>query len=333
MAELTSPMVMIAAVLLAIFLDVIFAEPRRWHPLVGFGNLVSWCESWANVSSASDQRKKRMGIVCWLLLVAPLPISIVYLQSHWFQWFGPTSWFGTASWFGSVSGGVLVPAICLYFSIGWSSLRQHARAVSNGFEIAGIDAAREQVSRIVSRDTDTMDEAAVARATIESVLENGSDAVFAPVFWFLILGPAGAVAYRLANTLDAMWGYRTERLNQFGWMSAKMDDLLNYIPARLTALTYALFGLRRQALDCWQQQAADCASPNGGPVMCSGAGALNICLGGGAYYHGQWQERVYMGAGREAVMTDVERSVQLVDNTLLFWCVALLLVALTGGVF
>ncbi len=319
MTDLTTPTVVLTATLLAVFLDARFAEPRRWHPLVGFGSLAAWLDAKVNLSSTDDQYRKRMGVVCWILLVTPLPIVILYLQCQ-----SPT-------WFASTWIGVILSALCLYFSMGWSSLRQHAKAISGGFDQGGIDEARHQVARIVSRDTDTMDEAAIARATIESVLENGSDAVFAPLFWFVVLGPAGALAYRFANTLDAMWGYRTQRFAHFGCMSAKMDDLLNYIPARLTALTYAVFGRRQQALDCWQQQASNCVSPNGGPVMCAGAGALNVRLGGGAYYHGQWQARASMGVGCTASMMDIERSVQLIDNTLLFWCVALFVICFWAG--
>lgn len=301
-------------IIAAISLDAVIGEPRRWHPLVGFGNIVSWLEKRVNRRDASEAQKRLRGIVCWFLLVAPLSIAVAYLQTEL-----------------STSSELLLSSVCLYFCLGWTSLRQHANAVADGFKSGGIETARKQVARIVSRDTESMDEAAAARATIESVLENGSDAIFAPLFWFVLLGPAGAIGYRLANTLDAMWGYRTERLNQFGWMSAKMDDLLNYLPARLTAMTYAVFGDFSQAMNCWRRQASSCASPNGGPVMCSGAGALNVRLGGGAHYHGQWQARTSMGQGQEATMGDIGRSITLVDNTLLFWCVALMVICLVGN--
>lgn len=301
-------------ILVAIILDAAIGEPRRWHPLVGFGNIVSWLETRVNRHGRSDTQKRLAGIICWFVLVVPLSIAVAYLQAEL-----------------STSIELLLSSVCLYFCLGWTSLRQHANAVADGFKSGGIESAREQVARIVSRDTESMDEAAAARATIESVLENGSDAIFAPLFWFVLLGPAGAIGYRLANTLDAMWGYRTECLNQFGWMSAKMDDFLNYLPARLTAMTYAVFGDFSQAMNCWHRQASNCASPNGGPVMCSGAGALNVRLGGGAHYHGQWQERASMGQGQEATMADIDRSLSLVDNTLLFWCVALAMTCLLGN--
>jgi len=313
------------SVLLAFIVDYCCGEPRRWHPLIGFGNLASRLERLLNVSSSSlpsssqgsvvlsqdfaqerlprDARKLRwLGLWGWLVLVIPFAALVLWLQLQV-----------------SLYGYMVLSVVSLYVSVGWQSLRQHALAVVQGYNTEGIEEARHQVSRIVSRDSDSMDEAAVARATIESVLENGSDAIFAPLFWFLLLGPVGAVTYRLANTLDAMWGYRNSRFEHYGWASANIDDWLNYIPARLTAISYALLGNRSRALDCWSSQARDCVSPNGGPVMCAGAGALGIELGGGAVYHGQWQSRTVMGKGHTAAIADIERSVGLIDRTLALW--------------
>lgn len=317
-------------ILLAILLDAQLGEPRRWHPLVGFGLIAAQLERVMNrasrkasgaSSSVSEAKPPKyflsrlMGVISWLLMVLPLPLIILFFQLKL-----------------SIYTNIALSAVCLYLSLGWTSLRQHAQAVSDAFNAEGLAAAREAVSAIVSRDTHHMDESAVARATIESVLENGSDAIYAPLFWFVLLGPAAAVAYRLANTLDAMWGYRTERFVSFGWASAKMDDALNYFPARLTALSYALLGNLRRAMDCWRRQSSVCASPNGGPVMCSGAGALNITLGGGAYYHGQWQERPLMGGGEVADIGDINRSVSLINRTLILWIVVLTILFAGAGI-
>lgn len=179
--------------------------------------------------------------------------------------------------------------------------------------------ARARVGRIVSRDTGQMDGQAVASAAVESVLENGNDAVFGALFWFLIAGAPGVLLYRLANTLDAMWGYRTPRYLYFGWAAARLDDVLNFIPARLTALTYALIGHTRSALRCWRLQAGAWESPNAGPVMAAGAGALGVGLGGGAYYHGQWEERPALGVGPRPDATSIPAALRLVRLGVILW--------------
>ncbi|MNZ78367.1 cobalamin biosynthesis protein [compost metagenome] len=165
----------------------------------------------------------------------------------------------------------------------------------------------------------------MARATTESVLENGSDAVFAALFWFLVAGAPGVVLYRLSNTLDAMWGYRNERFERFGWAAAKIDDVLNYLPARLVALTYALLGKTALALRCWQRQAPQWDSPNAGPVMAAGAGALGVALGGAAIYHGELHVRPDLGEGPAPGARDIERALNLVYGGVLLWLALLLL--------
>jgi adenosylcobinamide-phosphate synthase len=172
---------------------------------------------------------------------------------------------------------------------------------------------------MVSRHTRELDESGVAKACVESTLENGNDAVFGALFWFALLGGPGAVLFRLANTLDAMWGYKNDRFLQFGWAAARIDDLLNYLPARLTALSYALFGKTRTALASWRAQAPGWESPNAGPVMSAGAGSLGLALGGSAIYHGQVEERPLLGAGRPARGDDIGRVLQLVRRSLLLW--------------
>jgi adenosylcobinamide-phosphate synthase len=188
--------------------------------------------------------------------------------------------------------------------------------------------ARAKVGYMVSRDTAQMDAQAVASAAVESVLENGNDAVFGALFWFLVAGAPGVLLYRLANTLDAMWGYRTLRYLYFGWAAARLDDVLNFIPARLTALTYALIGHTRSALRCWRLQAGAWESPNAGPVMAAGAGALGLGLGGGAYYHGQWEERPALGMGPRPDATSIPAALRLVRLGVILW--VLVVIAIEG---
>jgi len=226
--------------------------------------------------------------------------------------------------------GLLVSIAALYFALGHQSLREHAQRVHHALTKGDLEDARAKVGCIVSRDTGQMDAQAVASAAVESVLENGNDAVFGALFWFLIAGAPGVLLYRLANTLDAMWGYRTPRYLYFGWAAARLDDVLNFVPARLTALTYALIGHTRGALHCWRLQAGAWDSPNAGPVMAAGAGALGIGLGGGAYYHGEWEERPALGIGPRPDATAIPAALRLVRLGVILWL--LVVVAIEGVV-
>ena len=150
-------------------------------------------------------------------------------------------WTALAFWGRSGNSvGWLVDAFLLYFALGGRSLAEHAERVAGDLAAGDLPAAREHVGWIVSRNTSELDESGVAKACVESTLENGNDAVFGALFWFALFGGAGAVLFRLSNTLDAMWGYKTERFLRFGWAAARIDDVLNYVPARLTALLLCL---------------------------------------------------------------------------------------------
>ena len=133
--------------------------------------------------------------------------------------------------------------------------------------------------------------------------------------------------FRLINTMDAMWGYKTARYYYFGWAAAKLDDVVSYLPARLTALTYTLLGHTRTALYCWRHQAPLWDSPNAGPVMASGAGALRVQLGGPACYHGEWHQRPILGEGNRATAVDINYALKLVRHGVYCWLVLALLIA------
>ena len=349
---------------LGVALDALLGEPKRWHPLVAFGRLADRLERRLNRSRVADSAEKlpfpnpgcaprsdgrgdrseqadtvvsagtfnslslqgegvsastitpksdtpglgwrSHGVTAWIIAVIPLTLVALLL-----------SLLPYVGW--------VVQVLALYAALGLRSLGEHADPVVLALRSGDLNEARLRVGYVVSRETAELDETAVARAATESVLENGSDAVFAALFWFAVAGAPGVVLYRLSNTLDAMWGYRNARFERFGWAAAKIDDVLNYIPARLVALTYALLGHTRLALRCWRTQAPKWDSPNAGPVMAAGAGALGVSLGGSARYHGELHERPQLGEGPAPTAVDIWRALALVRQGVLLWLLIILI--------
>ena len=295
----------------ALLLDRVLGEPRRFHPLAGFGRVASLIEAKLRNVATTPWRQRLSGVGAVMLLLSP------FVLLSWFVVQVPTV-------------GIVAKVLLLYLTLGGQSLGEHAQRVAAALGANDLDAARRCVGMIVSRDTAAMQPGDVARAAVESVLENGNDAVFGALFWFLVAGAPGAVVYRLANTLDAMWGYRTPRYLHFGWAAARLDDLLNYIPARLTALSYAVLGHTARARRCWWTQGRRWESPNAGPVMAAGAGALGVQLGGPAFYHGAHKQRPTLGEGLPATGDDIGRALSLVQRGVVLW-LGLWFVAVLGG--
>jgi adenosylcobinamide-phosphate synthase len=290
--------------LLALGLDGLLGEPRRGHPLVGFGRLADALEGRWN---SPGQGSRLRGVVALLVLL--IPVLIVALLAMLYL---------------PLAILVAVDVLLLYLALGLASLGTHARAVTEPLSRGDLPEARLQVARMVSRDTEQLDENGVAAAATESVLENGADAVFASLFWYLLAGLPGVLVHRLVNTLDAMWGYRNERFARFGWAAAHLDDLLGWIPARLTALSYALVGQTGRGLRCWRRQGRLWSSPNAGPVMAAGAGALALTLGGPAPYHGGWQDRPVLGEGATADAHSPDRAMTLLRRSVFLWLAIIL---------
>ncbi|ADZ92671.1 cobalamin biosynthesis protein [Marinomonas mediterranea] len=291
----------------ALALDRMIGEPKNWHPLIWFGKWVDACRARFQLPLDNSVFHQRfMGVVAWGCAVIPWILIYVFIMDslpHWLH--------------------ILLSIVVLYFCIGWQSLREHAEAILVPLEQGDIANAREAVGRIVSRDTNALDESGIAKAGIESVLENGADAIFAPIFWYFLLGPVGALLYRLSNTLDAMWGYKNRAFIQFGWCAARFDDVMNYLPARLVVITYAICGEWEPATRCARQQSYTWKSPNAGPVMSAGAGALGVEVGGEAPYFGKLEQRPVLGEGLPPTPHHLSESIKLIDKGVYLWGVVI----------
>ena len=264
-------------------------EPNP-HPVVLFGGVVSWIELRLNSGSASARRRK--GAAAWAVLVlgcAGLGLLAMVLLPLWA--------YGLVFAFTS--------AVLLAFS----TLAQFVARVGDGLSNS-VQQGREAVSHIVGRDTQALDEAGVSRAAIESLAENFSDGVTAPLFWGLIGGLPGLLAYKAVNTLDSMWGYRNERFEDFGKVSARLDDAANWIPARLTGALVCLVsggGWRAMVKGAPQHR-----SPNAGWPEAAFAAALNVALAGPRKYDTGWSTDPPMGDGRSDLNSgDIARALGL----------------------
>ncbi len=295
-------MITIIVIVTALVLDWLIGEPSRYHPLALFGRLADLSEAVSKRTPFDRLTPFVRGLSCWLLLVLP-PTCGLWLLIEWLP----------------LHYRLALDCLIVYFTIGWKSMQQHALEVYRLLHTATIAEARESVQKIVSRETGGLDESEIAKGAVEAIVENGSDCVLSPIFWYLLLGAPGALMFRLANTLDAMWGVKTDRYIDFGRSAAKMDDWLNWIPARLTAVGYAICGQFFNAVYCMKNQKAESEGPNAGLVMAAGGGALGIELGGEVIYHGELDQRPILGRGREVEPQDIVRSINLVWRTLALW--------------
>jgi adenosylcobinamide-phosphate synthase len=295
-------------ILAALLVDFMLGDPRHFHPISGFGNMANWLEKKLNSQSSfttgSIIKVRIKGVIAVTLLILPITLLLTYINTL----------FTNQSLH-------IVEILILFFALGSNSLRLHALWILNALETSDLGTARIKTSWIVSRDTSHLDPSELSKATIESVLENGNDAIFATLFWFIIAGVPGVVIYRLSNTLDAMWGYKSTQYLHFGWAAARLDDILNFIPAHLTAISYAITGKFFSALSCWVKQAYQWKSMNAGIVMSTGAGALAVKLGGSAQYQGIKTQRKILGKGEHPEFGDIKRAINLVLRSLVLWLI------------
>lgn len=272
----------------ALVIDTIYGDPRSdWHPVVLIGKLISFYENKLYPEpKTSNGNMFLRGMVTVLLVL--LTVGLIT---------------GLLVWL-SVKGGILfyaaMGAVILYFTITPRALCRDGMEIYHLLKAGDIVAARKRLSWIVGRDTENLDESDIARGTVETIAENTTDGIISPLFWFLLFGPVGAMVYRAGNTMDSMLGYKNDRYLYFGRFAARLDDVLNYIPARITFLLFvasaAILKLDwKNAKKIGLRDAPKHPSSNGGYAEATVAGAMHVRLGGYNYYEGKPEFREYMG--------------------------------------
>jgi adenosylcobinamide-phosphate synthase len=270
--------------------DVVFGDPRRWHPVAGFGRVALTAER------ALYAPTRRRGALVAGALVAGAALAGELLAR--------------------VAGRRAALAFVTWAALGGRSLAREARTLGTQVDRGDLAAARATLPALCGRDPDGLDGPQLCRAAVESVAENTGDAVVGALLWGALLGPAGVAGYRAANTLDAMVGHRSDRYAAFGWAAARLDDALSWPAARAAALLAALCapvagGHQRDAWRALRRDGAKHPSPNAGRVEAAFAGALGLRLGGPLRYGGRAQLRPALGDGRAPEARDVERAVRL----------------------
>jgi adenosylcobinamide-phosphate synthase len=279
-----------AALLAGYTADITLGDPERFHPVAGFGRLASALEH--RIYGPTRLR----GLVATALMVGSVAISAEL---------GARRLNRSA-----------VLALLTWTSLGGRSLRREADRVERLLLAGELERARYRLRGLCGRDASELDAAEIRAGVVESLAENTSDAVVGALFWAALLGPAGAAGYRAANTLDAMWGHHNDRYEAFGWAPARLDDLLNWLPARLTAALACgaaplVGGAPAAALAAVRRDAAHHPSPNAGVVEAAFAGALGLQLGGPLAYAGRVEARPYLSQGLPPGIGDVHRASRL----------------------
>ena len=288
-------------------LDLLLGDPQ-WlpHPVVWFGKAIAACEHKLN----RGNHRKAKGAVVAISLIA-LVFALTWLVRYWLL---PLSSYLL----------LLFDAVIIFYCLAGTTLIREVREVFYALD-RSLEEGRQQVARIVGRDTSELSAQEVRTAALETLAENLSDGVIAPLFWFALLGTPGMLAYKMVNTLDSMIGYKTERYKDFGCWAAHVDDVANFIPARLTALLMILASGKLNLLAFVWKNGPRHASPNSGYPEAALAGILNCRFGGPHYYFGQLFDKPYIGENERPLTTaDMKKAVR-VNRVAEIWMLLLVL--------
>ena len=285
-------LLLILPLLLGWLLDFIFGDPSRLpHPIVWFGKMISWGEHRLNKGNHRMAKGAVMAIIL-ILMVFFVVWGLKQLAPNVVLW-------------------LVLDTIIIFYCLAGTTLIREVREVFLALD-RSLDEGRQQVARIVGRDTSQLSAQEVRTAALETLAENLSDGVIAPLFWLALLGAPGMLAYKMVNTLDSMIGYRTERYKDFGCWAAHIDDVANYIPARLTALLMVIASGKLSLLKFVWKNGRKHASPNSGYPEAALAGILNCRFGGPHYYFGELFDKPFIGENdRELTTQDMHTSVRI----------------------
>ena len=274
--------------------DLVMGDPERLpHPIVWFGKAIAWFERLLN----KGRGRRVKGIITALLLMGTVYAAMFFLL----RWIDGVDKYA----------GMAVKAILVFYCLAGTTLIREVKKVFEAVDCS-LEEGRKQVARIVGRDTSELSEQEVRIAALETLAENLSDGVVAPVFWYGILGVPGMMAYKMVNTLDSMIGYRTQRYREFGWCAAHIDDVANYLPARLTTLLMLTVTGRFRLLNFVTWFGREHASPNSGYPEAALAGILDCRFGGPHTYFGEVVNKPYIGTNERPITTaDMERAVSI----------------------
>lgn len=302
---------MIIALLLGWTLDLILGDPARLpHPVVWFGRMIAWGEHRLN---HGPHRMAKGAVLAVSLIV--MVFGLWWLVRR----LTPNPWVLLA-----------LDAVVVFYCLAGTTLIREVREVFLALE-RSLDEGRRQVARIVGRDTSQLTAQEVRTAALETLAENLSDGVIAPLFWFALLGTPGMLAYKMVNTLDSMIGYRTERYRQFGCWAARIDDVANYLPARLTALLMVLASGRLRLLGFVWRNGRRHASPNSGYPEAALAGILDCRFGGPHYYFGELFDKPYIGENDRPLTTADMRTAVRINRTAEILMVVIVAAVLAAG--
>ena len=287
--------VAILPLLVGWLLDLLIGDPQRLpHPVVWFGKMISFGEHRLN----KGQHRKLKGALMSLLLILLVFLTTWYVRSILTTYLSPLASY-------------ILDAIIIFYCLAGTTLIREVRAVFHALE-RSLDEGRKQVARIVGRDTSELSAQEVRTAALETLAENLSDGVIAPLFWLALLGTPGMLAYKMVNTLDSMIGYKTERYKDFGCWAAHIDDVANFIPARLTALLMVVASGQLGLLRFVWKNGRKHASPNSGYPEAALAGILNCRFGGPHSYFGQIFDKPYIGDHERLLTTaDMKKAIRV----------------------